>query len=232
VKIINLTGDIDKEKYYVNVDHIKHFHDCEVEGSHRFTRVIFDRSMLEVSETSEEIKRLIEGCEEEPRKTKVINLFAGPGAGKTTTAAKLFAAMKDKGLKVELVQEYVKSWAWEGREIGPLDQIYILAKQLRAESRLYGKVDYIITDSPIELSSYYDKRRNNDSAISNVVDDLLSRVDVDRLNVFIKRDKPYYQHGRYETEAEAVNIDEELHEMFDFDLEVKTSEIGPILDFL
>jgi dephospho-CoA kinase len=33
---------------------------------------------------------------------RVINLAAGPGAGKSTTAAGLFNIMKLKGLKVEL----------------------------------------------------------------------------------------------------------------------------------
>jgi len=41
-------------------------------------------------------------------KTKVINLFAGPGAGKSTTAAGLFAEMKRANVDVELVTEYVK----------------------------------------------------------------------------------------------------------------------------
>ena len=44
---------------------------------------------------------------------KVINLFAGPGAGKSTTAAGLFHLMKIAGMNVELVTEFSRSWVVE-----------------------------------------------------------------------------------------------------------------------
>lgn len=40
----------------------------------------------------------------------------------------------------ELVREYVKDWAWEGRKINVNDQIYFLGKQVRRETMLYGKL--------------------------------------------------------------------------------------------
>ena len=133
--------------------------------------------------------------------TTVIGLFSGPGAGKSTTAAKLFVAMKEQGLKVEYVQEYVKNWAWEGKEITEMDAFYLAAKQMRAEGRLYGKVDYIITDSPIGLAAFYDRKYNDSRALFPFIAEFLKRAkfkyNVGRLNVFIDRDKPYHQHGRY-----------------------------------
>lgn len=38
----------------------------------------------------------------------VINIFGAPGAGKSTTAAALFALMKLEGYKVELATEHAK----------------------------------------------------------------------------------------------------------------------------
>lgn len=38
-----------------------------------------------------------------------INLFAGPGTGKSTTAAGVFFEMKRSGMSVEYVTEYAKS---------------------------------------------------------------------------------------------------------------------------
>src|SRR4051812_30110643 len=90
-------------------------------------------------------------------KTTLINLWGGPGSGKSTTAAGVFSAMKMAGVSCELVTEYVKQWAWRGDKIGDFDDVYLTAKQLRRESCLYGKVEYIITDSPISLGALYER---------------------------------------------------------------------------
>ena len=85
--------------------------------------------------------------------TTFISLFAGPGAGKSTSSAYLFAKLKEAGINAELVREYVKDWAWESRPIGTFDQFYFLGKQIRRESMLMDKVDVAITDSPVWLCS-------------------------------------------------------------------------------
>ncbi len=51
----------------------------------------------------------------DPERLKVINLWAGPGAGKSTTAAGLFNLMKIRGYNVELVTEFAKEMVYEGR---------------------------------------------------------------------------------------------------------------------
>ena len=88
------------------------------------------------------------------KKTTIINLYGGPGTGKSTSAAYFYYLLKAQGKNVELVREYVKDWAWEGRKISTYDQIYFLGKQVRRESMLYGKVDWIVTDSPIMMNLY------------------------------------------------------------------------------
>ena len=78
-------------------------------------------------------------------------------------AALLFAHMKMQGLHVELVREYVKLWAWSGKQVRPTDQIYLLGKQSAYESLLYGKVDYIVTDSPVMLAGAYAEWHNGEA---------------------------------------------------------------------
>src|ERR1041385_3278977 len=92
------------------------------------------------------------------RQTTIINLYGGPGSGKSTAAAFFYYLMKKDGLSVELVREYVKDWAYEKRGIGTYDQIYFLGKQTRRESMLYSKVDWIVTDSPVMMNLYYAQR--------------------------------------------------------------------------
>jgi len=143
--------------------------------------------------------------------TVVINLFGGPGCGKSTLAAELFVAFKRQGKNVELVREYVKDWAWANRKIGIYDQLYICGKQSHKEVSLYGKVDVIITDSPLLLGPFYQEYYSGtESYVLPAVSGLLSqasRSGVKHLNFHLSREKKYNPAGRYETEEQAVTID-------------------------
>jgi len=87
---------------------------------------------------------------------QIINLFGGPGTGKSTAAAGLFYEMKKLQLNVELVTEYAKDVTWEKRHALLDDQIYIFAKQHRRISRLVDSgIEWVITDSPIPLGLVY-----------------------------------------------------------------------------
>lgn len=46
-------------------------------------------------------------------KTLVVNLFGGPGTGKSTLSANIFARLKMDGVDVEMAPEYVKEVVWE-----------------------------------------------------------------------------------------------------------------------
>ena len=87
--------------------------------------------------------------------TILINLLGSPSAGKSTAARKLFSRLKDMYLNVEFVPEYVKSWAWDNREIKPYDQFYFFGKEAHNQSHLFNKVDFIISDSPVLLTAVY-----------------------------------------------------------------------------
>lgn len=142
--------------------------------------------------------------------TKVIGLIGGSGLGKSTTAAGLYYELKLRGLSVELVREYVKSWAWEGKKVGPYDQAYLFGKQTRYESLLYGKVDYIITDSPVVLSPIYEQFYTGQSVVDQAALKYLSNAaekGVKHYHVILERNKPFDTRGRYETEDQARAVD-------------------------
>jgi hypothetical protein len=143
--------------------------------------------------------------------TQVINLLGGSGLGKSTTAAALFAEMKMRGLHVELVTEYVKKWAWQGRKINPLDQPLIFGKQAHSESMLYGKADWVVTDSPLLISAFYEEFYNKKSIILPAVLNFLDAAKeqgVVHHNFFLSRNKPFDTRGRYETEETARDVDQ------------------------
>ena len=149
----------------------------------------------------------------------VINLYGGPGTGKSTSAAYLFYLLKSQGKNAELVREYVKDWAWEGRNISTYDQIYLLGKQVRRESILYGKVDYIVTDSPIMLGIYYASKYSSLSVSEGVRAMTLAyyrQAAEDghkHVHVFLERSKPYNPLGRFQSEDQAKNIDNGVYGM-------------------
>jgi len=146
-------------------------------------------------------------------KTIVINLFGGPGAGKSTLASELYVLMKRQGLSVELVREYAKDWAYQDKHIDTLmKQTYILAKQAQRESSLYWKVKYIITDCPMALSGFYAQKYLGTPAMSVLMLEFLreaERADIKHVYFQVPRKKEYNPNGRYENEADAIAIDQE-----------------------
>ena len=86
---------------------------------------------------------------------KVINLYCGPGGGKSTGAAKLFAHLKQQDKNVELVTEFAKQLTWQNRQVDLSNQIYVFAKQHSKLFHLEDEVDVVVTDSPLLLSLIY-----------------------------------------------------------------------------
>lgn len=143
---------------------------------------------------------------------KVINMFAGPGAGKSTTAAGLFYRMKKLNLDVELVTEYAKEKVWEESVATLTDQFYITSKQNRRLSRLVGKVEWVVTDSPLLLGAYYNEKYGKSRAgTSGFIVDLFNSYN--NINFFIERTKPYQTKGRLGSYEDAIVADTAIKNM-------------------
>lgn len=138
----------------------------------------------------------------------VVNLFAGPGAGKSTVAAETFAALKWRGVECELVREYAKDKVWED-SLGVLDdQLYVLAKQNHMLAVLQGKVAVAVTDSPLLLSCVYGPR--------DIFETALGRWQGYRnISFFIRRAGAYSGVGRLQDVAEAVELDTKILALLD-----------------
>lgn len=140
-----------------------------------------------------------------------INLYAGPGAGKSTTAAYLFSELKRLDYSVELVSEYVKSWAISNRRVVGFDQVYLMGKQLQYEYRFVANgIEHIVTDSPVLLSACYARAYTPDLNIADSMESIIMSYETKypSINIFLERgDKSYKCEGRYQTASEALEID-------------------------
>lgn len=136
----------------------------------------------------------------ENKQLKVINLFGAPGSGKSTAAAGLFFLMK-KECNVELVTEFAKDLTWEKRQDLLLEQDFIFAEQHRRLRRLVGKVDYVITDSPL-LNSVIYQPKTYPKTFTPFVEEVFNSYT--NFNFLIERASKSYQGvGRNQTKEEA-----------------------------
>ena len=149
------------------------------------------------------------------KKSLVVNFYAAPGSGKSTMSAHLFAKLKWNDVNCELVSEYAKDLVWESRHETFKDQLYLFGQQHHRLFRLNGKVDVIITDSPILLSVYYNSIADPESKLPDSFNDFARDIHhkFDNFNVFITRKKKYNPKGRNQTEAESDTISNEIKEM-------------------
>ena len=136
------------------------------------------------------------------KKTIIINLFAGPGAGKSTLMSGLFYKLKTDGYNCEMATEFAKDLTWEKRFNTLEDQIYVFGKQQHRIYRLIGSVDIIITDSPILLSYFYGP---DNPELRGLVLSEFNKYE--NINFYVHRVKKYNPAGRSQTEDEARELD-------------------------
>ena len=152
---------------------------------------------------------------EPSKKTTVVNLCAGPGAGKSTFCAGVFASLKWLGVNCEMALEYAKDMVWQQSFDVLNNQLYVFGKQQNRLFRLNSKVDVIITDSPLINSLIYNapKREQTRAAFVELV--LAEHWSYDNLNFFIERRKRYNPIGRLQTKTEAEQLDARIRKVLE-----------------
>ena len=144
------------------------------------------------------------------RKTVVVNLFAGPGAGKTTCAWAIASELKKRGVEAEYVSEFAKELVWDDRSDlldGSFEnQRMIYEEQNRRVQRLLGKVDVVVTDSPALLSMVYLNEPNREFEVM-ALENFRRQAN---FNLFINRGLEFQQSGRVHNLEQSVQIDSEI----------------------
>ena len=146
------------------------------------------------------------------KNTIVINILGGPGVGKTTIANDLFVRLKKMGKDVESVSEFAKELVWEKRDEAFDDRLYMHAEQNHRLMMMNNNLDYIITDSPLILTSIYNSYYLKDK-FSTSYNSMIDEVTIQTWNLynnktfFIERSVDYETNGRRESERQANDID-------------------------
>lgn len=143
--------------------------------------------------------------------TIVVNLIAGPCAGKSTVASGLFYNLKMRGIDCEIALEYAKDAVWNEAYTTLKDQIYVFGKEYHKIWRLNNKVQVIITDSPILLSIYY--KNFESDYFENFVIEQFNRFN--NITYFLDRATEYNPNGRIHTEEQALHIDQVMKDLLD-----------------
>jgi hypothetical protein len=140
--------------------------------------------------------------------TLIVNLFAGPGAGKSTMMAGVFTRLKTAGVCAEMAAEFAKDLCWEKRYSAMSCQPYVFGEQLfRIQRLINAEVPVVITDSPLLLSTVYG-RNDMPPSFRDAVRSI--HAGFNNLNVFVHRTKPYDPRGRRQSEASAKLVDQDI----------------------
>jgi len=149
---------------------------------------------------------VLRGTRSRPDSALLVNLFGGPGTGKSTLAARLFHELKCAGIEAACPEEHAKLALWSGQPWLLDEQTILLGRTWETLHALCDKVEVIIVDSPILLCSVYAGDREP-TCFHELVLDMHRRTD--RVNLLIGRDETsgYSMNGRRENEQEARATD-------------------------
>lgn len=167
--------------------------------------------------------------------TKIINLFAGPGAGKSSIASGIVYKLKKNHISCDNPYEFPKILAWDENHSAIQDQLYVLANQHRGIVKSYGKVDYIVLDSPILLSLIYKNLYKGDKYPSILYGESFDKMvldihnQYDTINIFLKRtnQEGFFENERYQSLNESIELDNKIKETLDiYNIPYKEVKVG------
>lgn len=158
---------------------------------------------------------------------RAINLYGGPGAGKTTLAYYLAYRLKSAGFRAELIGEAAREFIYDrnpnATAIQLLDnQLLISGLQYERYKRLerHG-IEIAVADSPFIMGLAYAKNLPEYHGLGDAflrIESALPRP----INVFVNRTPGVYdKESRAQDEQQAMALDQSIRELigtFDYDV--------------
>lgn len=164
--------------------------------------------------------------------TKVINFYAGPSAGKTTAALEFVSLLKKRGYEVEFAPEFAKELLYGGflhlLDGSLVNEVNMINEKHRRLKLYDGKVEFIVTDAPLNMSIFYasDEYREWLTWYVKEIDTF------NNYNVFIERGEDYDTKGRKQTYEESLTIDKEIKSFLVNYKSIDRDEVSKLLTLL
>lgn len=135
----------------------------------------------------------------------IVNLYGGPGTGKSVMAARLFAELKLRGVDVELQEEHARRTILLDQRAALRCQPFLFGQQVFELQQRAQSTDVVVLDSPLLLNPIYDRDRS--PALEQLVHEHVARFH--NLDVILQRaaDSHYSGSGRDHTLAESIELD-------------------------
>jgi hypothetical protein len=175
-------------------------------------------------------------------KPVLINFVASPSSGKSIMAALTFVKLKTDHNSSELIQEYAKQLVWSEKFEELANQWYVTKKQYDMIKAVYGKVDYLVTDSPLLVGLHYNRyHTDNVCNVEKTESMILSKMDeFNNIYIFLKRNKnnPYEKIGRIHDENQSIEIEKNLKGLLDefnlkyLEIESDVNNIDKIMEYV
>lgn len=153
---------------------------------------------------------------EHDRQTLVISAYGGPGSGKTVACMDICQQLKKRGYNAEYVAEVAKDYVYDENynmlDGSPEHQYEMLQEQLKRVDRYMGKVDFVVTDSPVLLNGIYNQQ------LTQEYEHMLLRLHEQYNNfVFVvNRDTGHFQEeGRIHDLEQSMEKDAQIRDMLD-----------------
>lgn len=146
----------------------------------------------------------------------LVNIFGGPGVGKTTIAAEVFIELSKWGKTVHLMQEKSKVDAWLKKPPTLEDQVRYLAETYDEQAKLLrnGRPEVILSDSPVALVGIYTDLNGglmgNATHLAKSIMTIALGDHSKELPFLLERMGEYVEDGRFQSEVDAKRLDRDI----------------------
>jgi hypothetical protein len=137
----------------------------------------------------------------------VINLWGGPCSGKSTSAAYIFAHLKNRGIRAELVHEAAKRFIYKGASKQLENQVYVFGKQYSHVVDLFNAdCEVAISDSPLLQNLIYAQNLPYYAELKALCIKLDQVAPWKDYHFFVKRTKDFDGFGRVQKTVEEAKV--------------------------